>query len=169
MDIIAFVFLLFLAAMAVTAVNARALLGREVDAERFVRHGIWHPKDAPETDAPPEFIDRVHRRERAALFGSAGTALAGVWVAALLEDMSNAVIVLFTMTFLGRLTTLAVFSMREVFRFRDGPRLSRGRRASLAARRAPRFMRAGCCGACIGGGACWESTPGSVAARAGMG
>lgn len=129
MDSIALlVFLLFMAAMAVTWANAPALMGRDIGAERFVRNGIWRPEDAPNSDAPSAFVERVRRRERVALFGSAAAALVGVGVAFWLGELANSFLAVVTVTYLGRAATLAVSSAREASRFGGGPRLSRGRR-----------------------------------------
>ena len=137
MDLASLVFALVIGALAVTMVNAQALVTDDVRRERYARHGVLKPGGAPDADAPAGFIEREKRAERLALVGSAVlTAVAAVALVVLrFPDFQSVSFLLLSAAFVGRTVVLAVLAAREAFtRVGRGQRVSRGGVRGLAQR-----------------------------------
>lgn len=137
MDILALVFTLTMGVMAVTVVNSPALAGADLRRERYARHGILRPGDAPDADAPQGFVQRETRAERLALIGSAVlvAAAAAALVVVGLPDFQALPILLLCAALVGRSVVLAFLAAREAAtQGTPGPRVSHGRIRGVASR-----------------------------------
>jgi hypothetical protein len=137
MDILALVFTLAMGVIAVAVVNSPALAGADLRRERYARHGILRPGDAPDADAPQGFVQRETRAERLALIGSA--VLVAAAAAALVvvgpPDFQALPFLLLCAALVGRSVVLAFLAAREAAtQGTPGPRVSHGRIRGVASR-----------------------------------
>ena len=136
MDILALVFTLAMGVIAVAVVNSPALAGADLRRERYARHGILRPGDAPDADAPQGFVQRETRAERLALIGSAVlvAAAAAALVVVGLPDFQPLPFLLLA-ALVGRSVVLAFLAAREAAtQGTPGPRVSHGRIRGVASR-----------------------------------
>lgn len=129
LDPLAVGFTIALGALAVVFVNIAAFLPYDVLAERYRVRGVLRLSPAPQANAPTGFAERIRRRERKAMLGSA-IATAGTAVLVLTVLLPSAPLALWFLlwmaAFLGRAVVLAVLGAREAIEPSAGPRVSRG-------------------------------------------
>lgn len=134
MDVYGSIFAVMIGAMAVVFANWEAFASDAVRRERYVKHGVLRPGDAPDVDAPAGYVARERARERQALLGSAVLVAVAV-VMLLIADpptVQTIAFVVLSAAFFGRSAVIAVLAGQEAIRQPpSGPRLSRGRLGRL--------------------------------------